>query len=332
MDPATGEGSASRTTMLIEEERRRDHRDTAGVESMKIRSVLTCEAKVGVCAHCYGRDLARGTPVNTGEAVGVIAAQSIGEPGTQLTMRTFHIGGAAQRGCGAEQRWKRAMTASRPSRTATSSSNSSERAYRCMSRNCEDRAHRRQGSRARPLPRALRRAAAGGRGSDRSRGLQKLAEWDPYTLPIITEENGRVEYLDLIDSVTLVERMDEVTGLTSKVVVDYKQAARGVGPAAAATAQGCQGRGHPPAQRQRTPATSSRRIRSYRSRTALRSRPATCWHVFRARAARRATSPAVCRAWPSCSRRGVRRTTRSSPRTMGALSSARTTRPSAGSL
>src|SRR5208282_3335086 len=72
--------------------------EKAGVEQAKIRSVLTCEAKVGVCGHCYGRDLARGTPVNVGEAVGVIAAQSIGEPGTQLTMRTFHIGGAAQRG------------------------------------------------------------------------------------------------------------------------------------------------------------------------------------------------------------------------------------------
>ncbi len=70
----------------------------SGVEAVKIRSVLTCDSRVGVCGHCYGRDLARGTPVNIGEAVGVIAAQSIGEPGTQLTMRTFHIGGAAQRG------------------------------------------------------------------------------------------------------------------------------------------------------------------------------------------------------------------------------------------
>src|SRR5262249_25243818 len=72
--------------------------EKAGIEEMRIRSVLTCDTKIGVCGKCYGRDLARGTPVNIGEAVGVIAAQSIGEPGTQLTMRTFHIGGAAQRG------------------------------------------------------------------------------------------------------------------------------------------------------------------------------------------------------------------------------------------
>ena len=83
--------------VLIEEEQA-ERIEKAGVEQIKIRSVLTCEAPVGVCGHCYGRDLARGTPVNIGEAVGVIAAQSIGEPGTQLTMRTFHIGGAAQRG------------------------------------------------------------------------------------------------------------------------------------------------------------------------------------------------------------------------------------------
>ena len=96
LDPVTGAVLVANNTLIEEEHAERIEK--AGVEALKIRSVLTCEAKVGVCAHCYGRDLARGTPVNVGEAVGVIAAQSIGEPGTQLTMRTFHIGGAAQRG------------------------------------------------------------------------------------------------------------------------------------------------------------------------------------------------------------------------------------------
>ena len=96
LDPTTSEVLSPANTLIEEEQAERIEK--AGVEAVKIRSVLTCDARVGVCGHCYGRDLARGTPVNIGEAVGVIAAQSIGEPGTQLTMRTFHIGGAAQRG------------------------------------------------------------------------------------------------------------------------------------------------------------------------------------------------------------------------------------------
>jgi DNA-directed RNA polymerase subunit beta' len=96
IDPADGQVLVKIGTLVEEPEA--ELIEKAGVEGVKIRSVLTCDARVGVCAMCYGRDLARGTPVNTGEAVGVIAAQSIGEPGTQLTMRTFHIGGAAQRG------------------------------------------------------------------------------------------------------------------------------------------------------------------------------------------------------------------------------------------
>ena len=109
--------SSPRNTLIEEAEAERIEK--AGVEAVKIRSVLTCEAKVGVCGHCYGRDLARGTPVNVGEAVGVIAAQSIGEPGTQLTMRTFHIGGAAQRGAEQSQRRGEPRRHGRRSRTAT---------------------------------------------------------------------------------------------------------------------------------------------------------------------------------------------------------------------
>ena len=154
----------------------------------------------GVCGHCYGRDLARGTPVNIGEAVGVIAAQSIGEPGTQLTMRTFHIGGAAQRG--AEQSAVEATidgTVKIANRNIVANSSG---APIVMSRNCEIVLSDAQGR-----ERARYRVPYGARlltdeGAAVTRG-QKLAEWDPFTLPIITERAGTLEFADLIEGVTL---------------------------------------------------------------------------------------------------------------------------------
>jgi DNA-directed RNA polymerase subunit beta' len=223
LDPASGEVIVPANTLI--EEEAADHIEQSGVESVQIRSVLTCEAPVGVCAHCYGRDLARGTPVNIGEAVGVIAAQSIGEPGTQLTMRTFHIGGAAQRG--AEQSFVEASHDGRVGVKNRFVVMNSQGTPVVMSRNCEIVLQDDKG-----LERARFRVPYGARllvDEDQlvARG-QRLAEWDPYTLPIITERNGQVEYIDLIEGVTLFERMDEVTGLTSKVVVDYKQGAKTV--------------------------------------------------------------------------------------------------------
>ncbi|NHO33241.1 DNA-directed RNA polymerase subunit beta' [Acetobacter fallax] len=223
ISPVTGELVFKRNQLLDEADS--EKLEKSGVETVLIRSVLTCESRVGVCGHCYGRDLARGTPVNIGEAVGVIAAQSIGEPGTQLTMRTFHIGGAAQRG--AEQSM---VEASRDGKVTIRNRNvvqNSQNIPIVMSRNCEIVLTDENGTeRARyRVPYGSRLLVDDGQAVDRN---QKMAEWDPYTLPIITEKAGTVEYLDLIDSITLVERMDEVTGLTSKVVVDYKQASKGV--------------------------------------------------------------------------------------------------------
>jgi len=223
LDPAGGAVLIKANTLI--EESQADLIENAGVESVKIRSVLTCDAAVGVCGACYGRDLARGTTVNIGEAVGVIAAQSIGEPGTQLTMRTFHIGGAAQRG--AEQS---SIEASHEGSLKISNRNvvmNSQGVPVVMSRNCEilltdDKGRERARFR---VPYGARLLVDEGQQVARA---QKLAEWDPYTLPIITERNGKVEYIDLIDSITIVERMDEVTGLTSKVVVDYKQAGKSI--------------------------------------------------------------------------------------------------------
>ena len=223
LDPVSGEMVLPRNSLIGEYEAEMVER--AGVESLLIRSVLTCDSRVGVCGHCYGRDLARGTPVNIGEAVGVIAAQSIGEPGTQLTMRTFHIGGAAQRGA------EVSMVEASHDGTVTIRNRSvvtnSAGVPVVMSRNCEivlidDKKTERARFR---VPYGARLLTDEGATVSRQ---QKLAEWDPYTLPIITERNGTVEYLDLIDSITLVERVDEVTGLSSKVVVDYKQAAKGI--------------------------------------------------------------------------------------------------------
>jgi DNA-directed RNA polymerase subunit beta' len=222
-DPSSSRVLVKRGTLM--EESHIDAIQQAGIQEVKIRSALTCELVNGICGKCYGRDLARGTPVNHGEAVGVIAAQSIGEPGTQLTMRTFHIGGAAQRG--AEQS---SVEASHEGVVTVKNRNvvmNSQGTPVVMSRNCEivlvDDKQR---------ERARFRVPYGARllvdeGQQVARG-QKLAEWDPYTLPIITERAGKVEYIDLIEGITLVERMDEVTGLTSKVVVDYKQGANGV--------------------------------------------------------------------------------------------------------
>jgi DNA-directed RNA polymerase subunit beta' len=201
-----------------------DKIEVAGVDTIMIRSVLTCETEQGVCAKCYGRDLARGTPVNIGEAVGVIAAQSIGEPGTQLTMRTFHIGGTAQRG--AEQSdVEAAIDATVVIRNRNVVIDSQGRPV-VMGRNCEvvlvDENER---------ERARYRVPYGTRllhddGDKVSKG-DRVAEWDPYTLPIITESEGIANYVDMIEGVSYTEIVDETTGIANKVVIDWKQQARG---------------------------------------------------------------------------------------------------------
>jgi DNA-directed RNA polymerase subunit beta' len=198
--------------------------DEAGIEQVMIRSVLTCESDGGVCAKCYGRDLARGTPVNIGEAVGVIAAQSIGEPGTQLTMRTFHIGGAAQRG--AEQS---SIEASHDAKIELSNKNvvkDSKGRLVVMSRTCEivlrDDAGREKARHR--VPYGARLLAE--EGSSVKKG-QKLVDWDPYTTPIITERSGIAHYRDLVESVSLSEVVDESTGMANKKVIDWRQQTRG---------------------------------------------------------------------------------------------------------
>jgi len=198
--------------------------EIAGIDEIMIRSVLTCEAGLGVCSRCYGRDLARGTTVNNGEAVGVVAAQSIGEPGTQLTMRTFHIGGTAQRG--AEQSSIEAVAdATVLIRNRNVVADSSGRLV-VMGRNCEiallDAAGR---------ERARHRVVYGTRllidDGDKIKKGDRIAEWDPYTLPIITESEGIANYVDMLEGVSIREVLDEATGISNKVVIDWKQQPRG---------------------------------------------------------------------------------------------------------
>ncbi len=215
--PATGEVLAKAGTLTDEEISMII--EVAEVETVQIRSVLTCESLNGTCAKCYGRDLARGTRVNIGEAVGVIAAQSIGEPGTQLTMRTFHIGGAVTGG-GEISKIEAAGDAKVKLVNCNTVKNSAG-VLIVMSRNAEvllideknrERARHRIPYGAKLLTKDKAKVARG----------DKMAEWDPYTLPIITEENGTANYVDLIDGLTIEERLDDATGLSSRVVIDWK--------------------------------------------------------------------------------------------------------------
>ncbi|HIF24862.1 MAG TPA: DNA-directed RNA polymerase subunit beta' [Micavibrio sp.] len=198
--------------------------ETAGIDEIKVRSALTCETVGGVCAACYGRDLARGSLVNQGEAVGVMAAQSIGEPGTQLTMRTFHIGGAAQRG--AEKNSIEAPVEGKIEIRHHNVVKNSEGVSIVMGRNTEIAVLDAKGNEklSQRLPYGSRLLVD--EGAKVKAGV-KLAEWDPYTIPIITEKDGVAHYYDLNEGVSITEQMDEATGIGSKVVIDWRSQPKG---------------------------------------------------------------------------------------------------------
>ena len=190
-----------------------------GLRSLKIRSVLTCETENGICAKCYGRDLARGTPVNIGEAVGIIAAQSIGEPGTQLTMRTFHIGGAAS--SSVEQ-----SSAISPIDGEVKAENikfiedqSGNKII--LNRNAKIKIFSENEEKfSLNIPFGSRILFNNG---DLVKVNQILADWDPYTLPIISEKEGYVKYVDLKQGVSFRDTVDDTTGISSKIVIDWSQ-------------------------------------------------------------------------------------------------------------
>ncbi|RDV02615.1 DNA-directed RNA polymerase subunit beta' [Sphingorhabdus pulchriflava] len=193
-----------------------------GLQALKIRSPLVCESKVGVCGTCYGRDLARGTPVNIGEAVGVIAAQSIGEPGTQLTMRTFHIGGAAQ----LNETSNLDASADGVVHYRDLPTLVDKRGRRlAMARSGElvinDKEGRELETHRLPFGATLQFAEG-----DTVKVGDRLAEWDPFTMPVITEKQGVVKFQDLLDGKTLIEQTDEATGIAQRVVIEYRGATR----------------------------------------------------------------------------------------------------------
>ncbi|MBP7136757.1 MAG: DNA-directed RNA polymerase subunit beta' [Sphingomonadaceae bacterium] len=196
--------------------------EATGLQAARIRSPLICEAESGVCATCYGRDLARGTPVNIGEAVGVIAAQSIGEPGTQLTMRTFHIGGAAQVN---ETSHLEAICDGSVVYRDIPTITDKRKKLLSLARNGEIVVLDSEGR-----ERAIHRVPYGTvllhtDGAKVKEG-ERLAEWDPFTLPVITDQSGVVKYQDLIDGKTLTELTDDATGMTSRVVTEDRGASR----------------------------------------------------------------------------------------------------------
>ena len=197
--------------------------DAAGLQSARIRSPLTCEAEEGVCSMCYGRDLARGTIVNIGEAVGIIAAQSIGEPGTQLTMRTFHIGGVAQ---GGQQSFLEASQDGVITFENAQTLKNANGETLVMGRNMkllildehgEERASHKLGYGSKLFVKAKAKISRG----------DKLFEWDPYTLPIIAEKAGMAKHVDLVNGVAVREVTDDATGMTQKIVTDWRAAPKG---------------------------------------------------------------------------------------------------------
>ncbi|NLH79597.1 MAG: DNA-directed RNA polymerase subunit beta', partial [Phyllobacteriaceae bacterium] len=219
-DPSTAEVIVPKGVMIEEPHVKKI--EAAGIQSVKIRSVLTCETKIGVCVTCYGRDLARGTPVNMGEAVGVIAAQSIGEPGTQLTMRTFHVGGTAQVVDSSFVESNFEGTIAMKNRNVV---RDSEGRLIVMGRNVTVAVVDADGS-----ERTSHRLIYGARlfvdEGDKVKRGQRIAEWDPYTRPILTEVEGTIAYEDLVDGQTMQETTDEATGITKRVVVDWRTSSR----------------------------------------------------------------------------------------------------------
>ena len=220
VDPLTGEVIVVANTELDE-----PHVvmiEDAGIEEIVIRSVLTCQTRRGVCAKCYGRDLARGYKVNIGEAIGIIASQSIGEPGTQLTMRTFHIGGAAARGK-IEQSSIEARTEGFVRIRGANLAKRRDGTITIMNRHGElvivdDTGREREHHRL--VYGAVLKCAEG----DKIKAGDLLAEWDAFANVILTEVGGVAKFGDIVEGVTMIEKLDEVTGLSRKVVIESRAA------------------------------------------------------------------------------------------------------------
>ena len=221
VDPNSGATIIESGTLL--DEKLVDLIDNSGVDEVKVRTPITCQTRYGLCAKCYGRDLARGKLVNAGEAVGVIAAQSIGEPGTQLTMRTFHIGGAASRAAAASQvEAKSNGTVRFGGQMRYIANNKGELIV--IGRSCEIMILDAAG-RERELHKIPYGATLKVQDGEELKAGTMLATWDPHTHPMITEHAGRVEFENVEEGVTVTRQTDDVTGLSTLVVIDGKRRA-----------------------------------------------------------------------------------------------------------
>jgi DNA-directed RNA polymerase subunit beta' len=194
--------------------------EEAGLERIPIRSVLTCRSRRGACVKCYGRDLAHGRMIEIGEAIGIMAAQSIGEPGTQLTMRTFHIGGTASK------RIEQTSISNRlPGKVKYANLNTVKNVEGdlvVMNRNGELTIIA-EGGRERERYRIIYGAKLKVTDGQEVEGGTLLAEWDPFTTPILTEVSGKVKFGDIFEGITMQEKVDPVTGKASKVIVEYRE-------------------------------------------------------------------------------------------------------------
>ncbi|MCB1785979.1 MAG: DNA-directed RNA polymerase subunit beta', partial [Gammaproteobacteria bacterium] len=218
MRPGTDEVICEGGTLL--DETWVDQLEEAGVDQVMVRSPITCETRHGICSSCYGRDLARGHQVNIGEAVGVIAAQSIGEPGTQLTMRTFHIGGAASRSAAVNSiEVKNAGTVKLHNiKTVEHAKGNLVAVSRSGEVVVADEVGRERERYKLPYGAVLHV-----RDGDAVQGGQMVANWDPHTHPVVTEVAGTLRFVDFVEGVTVQKQTDDVTGLSSVVVLDPKQ-------------------------------------------------------------------------------------------------------------
>jgi DNA-directed RNA polymerase subunit beta' len=198
-----------------------DQIEGVGINKIKIRSVLTCKTKRGICVKCYGRDLARGHMVNIGEAVGVIAAQSIGEPGTQLTMRTFHVGGTATREAEVSQYEARHDGVIKFDNVVTVKNRHG--GLTVMNRNGEIIIQSEEG-RERERWSLIYGANLLVREGEKIEKDKVIAQWDPYSVPILSDVKGKVIFQDLIEGLTIQEQLDEITGLSSRVIIEAKVA------------------------------------------------------------------------------------------------------------
>ncbi|MDP3787084.1 MAG: DNA-directed RNA polymerase subunit beta' [Candidatus Omnitrophota bacterium] len=195
-----------------------DHIEQVGIESIRIRSVLTCEAKYGICAKCYGRNLATGRIVELGEAIGIIAAQSIGEPGTQLTMRTFHIGGTAYRVVAQSfiKAKNKGIAKYHNLKVAEKGSG-----FVVLNRNGQISINDEAGRELERYP--VPHGAILSAGDEKKVSKEDIfVKWDPYTLPILTEVTGKIRFEDIKEGVTIREEVDSGTGLTERVVIEHK--------------------------------------------------------------------------------------------------------------